>query len=261
MGDTKANTLNELLPLLQRLDRLLESTIAAAQHAYGTAPDAQRGLHIDEAEVDRLLTREPGAPTFQGYAEANEPIPAIALSPDSRLGWLQQTFELDEFDLDVLAVALAPELDRRYERLYAYLQDDVRCTRPTIDLALNLLCADAVEKLERRSHFSPAAPLLRHELLHLGNEITPKPTFLAQELHLDQQVGRFLLAEPGLDSRLSPFCQLLSPDSLLEAPPERLAHALPQITQAWQTQQPLRLYFQGTIACNSATQPASWQII
>jgi AAA+ superfamily predicted ATPase len=247
MGDTGANTLNGLLPLLQRLDRLLESAIAAAQLAYGTASDPHRGLHIDEAEVDRLLTREPGVPAFQGYAEANEPIPAIAIPPGSRLAWLQQTFELDEFDLDVLAIALAPELDRRYERLYAYLQDDMRCTRPTVDLALNLLCIDAIEKLERRSHFSPAASLIRHDLLHLGNENTPKPTFLAQELHLDQQVVRLLLAEPGLDPRLLPFCQLLAaiPATSLEAPPELSARSLSQITQAWQTQQPLRLYFQG----------------
>jgi ATPase family associated with various cellular activities (AAA) len=242
-----ASELNNLLPLLQRLDRLLESAIASAQLAYGTAPDPNRGLHIDETEVDRLLTREPGAPAFQGYVEPNEPIGAIAIPPGSRLNWLQQTFELDEFDLDVIAIALAPELDRRYERLYTYLQDDVRYTRPTIDLALNLLCADAVEKLERRSHFSPNAVLIRHELLHLGNEVTPKPTFLAQELHLDQQVIRFLLAQPGLDSHLWPFCQLLTaaPDTLIEAPPELSARSLQQVTQAWQTQQPLRLYFQG----------------
>ena len=30
-------------------------------------------------------------------------------------------YDLSQFDLDVLLIALAPELDLRYERLYAYL--------------------------------------------------------------------------------------------------------------------------------------------
>ncbi|MEP0908643.1 ATP-binding protein [Leptolyngbya subtilissima ST-M1] len=209
-----------------------------------TAVDPYRGLHIDESEVNRLLNREPGVPAFQVCAKFNETIPAIAPQPGSRLEWLKQNFELTEFDLDVVVIALAPELDRRYERLYAYLQDDVRCKRPTIDLALNLLCTDAVEKLERRSHFTSAAPLLHNQLLHLQSELTTKPTFLAQELHLDSQVLRFLLAQPGLDASLSPFCQLLT--AAPESKPESLNDlALHQVTQAWQNQQPLRLYFQG----------------
>ena len=40
-----------------------------------------------------------------------------------------------------LLIALAPEIDPRYERLYAYLQDDVTRKRPSIDLTLNLLPA------------------------------------------------------------------------------------------------------------------------
>ena len=56
----------------------------------------------------------------------------------SPLSWLAQTFDLSSFDLDVILITLAPELDRRYERLYAYLQDNVSFRRPSVDLALNL---------------------------------------------------------------------------------------------------------------------------
>lgn len=245
--------LNGLLPLLQRLDRLLETAIAAAQIAYGTAPDPHRGLHIDEAEVDRLLTREPASPAFQGYAEPDEPIPAIAIQPDSRLEWLQHTFDLAEFDLDVLAIALAPELDRRYERLYAYLQDDVRCKRPSVDLAFNLLCSTAIEKLNQRVHFAPDAPLIRHRLLHLVPEPNQtQATLLMQELHLDQQVVRFLLDQPGLDRRLIGFCQLTQPPVTLDVlrssedfQPNFQQSLAAFVQQHWQSEQPLRLYFEG----------------
>jgi hypothetical protein len=50
------------------------------------------------------------------------------------------------------------------------LQDDIRSKRPSIDLALNLLCPTAANKLTRRSHFSTDAPLMRHRLLHLVSE-------------------------------------------------------------------------------------------
>jgi hypothetical protein len=46
---------------------------------------------------------------------------------------------LSAFDVDLILLALAPKLDLRYERLYAYLQDDVTRTWPSVDLALNLL--------------------------------------------------------------------------------------------------------------------------
>jgi hypothetical protein len=49
--------LAELLPALQRLDRLIEHAVAAAQEAYGleAAADPYRGLYIGREEVKRLL--------------------------------------------------------------------------------------------------------------------------------------------------------------------------------------------------------------
>jgi hypothetical protein len=75
---------------------------------------------------------------------------------------LARAFQLSSFDLDVILVALAPEVDLRYERLYAYLQDDVTRRRPSIDLAFNLLCTSPEDKLARRAHLAAAAPLSRH---------------------------------------------------------------------------------------------------
>ena len=95
-----------------------------------------------------------------------------------------------------MLIALAPELDLRYERLYAYLQDDVTRKRPSVDLALNLLCPSAAVKLARRMHFAPDAPLIRHGLLHLipdPNHI--QPPLLAHYLKLDEQIVRLLLGQ------------------------------------------------------------------
>ncbi|MBW4635585.1 MAG: ATP-binding protein [Iphinoe sp. HA4291-MV1] len=247
-----SSDLNGLLPLLQQLDRRLDQAVAAAQVAYGSeaSTDPYRGLHLDLQDVERLLTREPGAPIFQGYGELDDTTPSELVQQNSPLAWLQQTFELSAFDIDIIAIALAPELDRRYERLYAYLQDDVRCKRPSVDLALNLLCASAAEKLRRRSHFWAEAPLIRHNLLHLISESDrTTSTLLARELHLDDQVIRFLLQQPGLDERLATLCQLIYPntslnDLYLNAEIKQALATL--IIEDWQAKKPLQLYFQGS---------------
>ncbi|MCU0541056.1 MAG: AAA family ATPase [Oscillatoriaceae cyanobacterium Prado104] len=243
--------LDELLPLLQRLDQLLEQATAAAQIVYGAAAaqDPYRGLHVNLEETEQLLQRKPAAPVFELNSQLPDRPISNLIESGSRLARLIETFELSDFDIDVIAIALAPELDRRYERLYAYLQDDVRCKRPSVDLALNLLCDSAADKLARRIHFSADAPLVRHHLLHLVSESDRAPTtLLACELHLEDRVVRFLLQQPGLDDRLAPFCQLIHPTispSNLYLNTEIKQALTTLVIEDWRPQKPLQLYFQG----------------
>jgi hypothetical protein len=187
------SSLESLLPALHRLDRLLEHAVAAAQVAYGpeAAADHYRGLYISEAEVMRLLARKPGAPIlWRNTNDAQEPMPGT-VEDTTPLAWLERAFGLSAFDVDLMLIALAPELDLRYERLYAYLQDDVTCKRPSVDLALNLLCPSTQAKLQRRAHFALEAPLIRQGLLHLiPDPHQLRPPLLAHYLKLDEQIVR-----------------------------------------------------------------------
>lgn len=162
------SNLQELLSSLERLDLLLKQAVAAAQNAYGpgTASDVYRGIYINQDEAERLLARKPGVPVLYSAEEAEEPSSPPDLE-NSRLAWMKEAFNQSPFDLDVIIIALAPELDLRYERLYAFLQDDITKRRPTVDLALNLLCANAETKLIQRTHFETEAPLIRQGLLRL----------------------------------------------------------------------------------------------
>ena len=243
--------MNELLLLLQKLDRLLENAVKVAQSAYGTdaANSPYRGIQINEEEVERLLDREPGMPVLEMTEAAFQEFYVDVIQENSRLAWLQKTFDLSDFDLAIIAIAIAPELDRRYERLYVYLQDDVRCKRPTVDLALNLLCTSALEKLTRRVHFSPGAPLIRHSLLHVfANSNQTQPPLLAHNIKLDRQVIQLLLGEQGLDERLVSFCQLITPQVQLDELPfkSEIKQALISLVTAnWLANKSLNLYFQG----------------
>ena len=242
---------NQLLLLLQKLDELLENAIASAEFAYGSeaANNPYQGIQINDAQVQRLLDREPGIPILTIKEPAVKEFFTDRIQENSGLAWLQDNFNLSDFDINIIAIALAPELDRRYERLYAYLQDDIRCKRPTVDLALNLLCSSAIEKLSRRVHFSATAPLITHGLLHLSPESHhTDPPLLAHNLKLDAQVMQILLGEQGIDSRLVGFCQLVSPKFTLDdlpLKPEFKQGLLSIITANWQAGKPLNLYFPG----------------
>jgi SpoVK/Ycf46/Vps4 family AAA+-type ATPase len=222
--DAEENKLNErgsspladLFAALRRLDGLIRRALVAAHDAYGaeSLTDRFRGLHIGPDEVERLLAREPGAPALRGDgAETEEDLEPDESERTSQLAWLAAAYGLSQFDLDALLIALAPELDLRYERLYAYLQDDVTRRRPSVDLALNLLCQSPEAKIERRAHFAPEAPLIRHGLMRLLPEQNQaQPPLLAHYLKVDEQIVRWLLVERSLDERLAPICDFVTPE-------------------------------------------------
>ena len=238
---------DDLLSALQRLDKLLEQAVIKAQAVYGSeaANDPYRGLRIDRDEVKQLLKRQPGIPLFAVDPEETE----SDQTNNKLLNWLQQTFGLSEFDLDLMLIALAPEIDLRYEGLYAYLQDDVTRKRPSIDLALNLLCPSAESKLLQRAHFAADAPLIKHDLLHLiPDPHQVKPPILSYYLKLDDQVIHFLLKQKGLEPSLQSWCQLLDHPAVEDKFPIRdeIKQILPNlVTQAQDTDQHLILYFSG----------------
>jgi hypothetical protein len=59
--------LSDVLVALRQLDRRLERAMAAAETAFGIAPDVAelRGLYIDQDEVRRLLGHDPGEVPWQ----------------------------------------------------------------------------------------------------------------------------------------------------------------------------------------------------
>jgi SpoVK/Ycf46/Vps4 family AAA+-type ATPase len=242
-----ALALDDLLPALRRLDRLIERAVRAAAASFcPDSADPYRGLVIRADEVERLLRREPATPTLIGHGGSLDDLDLAPSAPGLlRLG---RVFGLSTFELDTILIALAPELDLRYERLYAYLHDDVTRKRPSVDLALNLLCVNAVERLTQRARFAPTAPLLRHRLIHLlPDPQRPEPPLIAHELKLDEQVVRWLLGNDEIDGRLAPFANLVAPFPQTLAPflAETGQALLHLAEEALLNSEPLRLGFQG----------------
>jgi AAA+ superfamily predicted ATPase len=205
-----------VLAELERLDLLLRVQVWRARQARGEAGELA-AFYIPDAEADELLDKVIGQPLWAGVPLPAQVLAAVqarldqlsrdiakqtaeSLSQGVPLGLaaLAGMFGLTAFDLDVILLCLAPELDRSYRRLYAYLQDDIARGLPTVDLAVSLFCRDLGARLSARTRFAATAPLRRFHLLELHT--APGESLLESALRLDPRVASYLLDNgEGLD--------------------------------------------------------------
>ncbi|MCB8967253.1 MAG: ATP-binding protein [Ardenticatenaceae bacterium] len=232
---------DHLLAGLACVDLRIHWAVARAR-ANGLDPhDEFRGLYISEAQVDTLLGYELGQHAWRmngnGH-DAHIPLPWPQVLAEARRQWQMQTavsrsaniplplddmaraFNLDEVDVDALLIALAPELDPRYERLFAYLQDDVTRKRPSIDLILNLLTDDFGQKLKWRQRFTANGRLIQHRLLaRFINGNDREPTLLSQYVRPAAHLVEHLLGTTSLDEQLGDTAVILPAP---HTPPQRV---------------------------------------
>ncbi|MFE4590789.1 ATP-binding protein [Streptomyces laurentii] len=151
--------------------------------------DGFRGLYLTEEAVERLLEEHRSFPGVH---------PLAAPAADSRLGLLAREFGLSALDVEILLVALLPDLDDRFEAFYGYLNDDVTRRRPSIGLALGL-CGVAHADRESRARLGERAPLRAGGLLLVEDRERP---FLGRALRVPDRVTAFLLGDDTPDARL-----------------------------------------------------------
>ena len=236
-------------PLMARLDRILARAVQRLVDAFGSqvTSDPFRGLYISEHDAVRLSVGPRSSPVL-GAADGEAPL-AEALDPDTPLAAVARTGGLSGFDLEVVGLALAPEIDLAYERLYAFLQDDVSRRRPSVDLALNVLCATPEAKVAQRVHFASDAPLVSNGLVELvADPNVASPPLLAHFIKLDDAVVRYLLGDEGLDARIRGGASLVEPsvayhDAL--ATDDATDGLRTMVACARDVGEPLRLYFSG----------------
>ncbi|MGW4568098.1 ATP-binding protein, partial [Streptomyces sp. NPDC004561] len=118
---------------------------------------------------------------------------------DDRLAALAARLRLTELDATLLLIALAPDLDRTFEPLYGYLNDDVSRRRATIGLALDL-CGIPAYVSGARARFHPAAPLAELGLLTVEE---PERPFLSRSLRVPDRLMAHLLGDDTPDVALA----------------------------------------------------------
>ncbi|HEY9657910.1 MAG TPA: AAA family ATPase [Allocoleopsis sp.] len=109
---------------------------------------------------------------------------------------LRDRLGLTLFEKNLVLLSLAPEINRRYARLYRYLQGDdpaLKTDLPTIDLVLRLLCRNDEEWRAARDRLVSTSPLLHYNLLQL--DAAPADSWLNGSLKLAEPLVSYLLAE------------------------------------------------------------------
>src|SRR5207253_1336750 len=172
--------------------------------------DDFRGLYIPDAQVDALLARnglpEPEIDELGARAAALRRSIDLRSGPELPLRRIARALDLSDLELDALVVALAPELDLRYETLYAYVQNDVTRKRPTVDLVARLFGDTLAERVAVAALFLPAAPLVRHELVRVRDDPQERdPPLLAHFVKADERIVDAALGRELVDARLAAF--------------------------------------------------------
>jgi winged helix domain-containing protein/ATPase family protein associated with various cellular activities (AAA) len=187
-----------LINVLRRLELVEARVRAAVARRRATDPETDdrfRGLYISQVHVDRLLAEKSGpvAPD-PGAAKARDEIEAAADAAeregaDMRLRRLARNFHLDDIDIELLLIAMAPDVDARFERLYGYLQDDVSRRRASVGLGLEL-CGLPSSSAYARSRLAPGAPLVDEYLVQVEENDRP---VLTRPLRVPDRVAGHLL--------------------------------------------------------------------
>jgi hypothetical protein len=219
---------------LERLDLMILRRVAQFRRELG---GMERGSsiaagHISHEEIDLLLSRdEASVDGAAGTAAIDQAIEECSATIDARIAdWcaegaipplvaLAQIFRLDAFEMQCLIVCLAPELRRKYDRIYAYLQDDITRKKPSVDLTLDLCCQTEAERWRRRAAVTGSANLLRSNLIEeVDDPQSPSGSSgLSKFLKLDPRILDFILGNHRIDARLRDFAHLLDATQTLES--------------------------------------------
>lgn len=169
----------------------LDGLVITEAHIDGLLDRPSTLDHRDEADVEALACdgRIVAAARAAARAGIFLPLPELAVR-----------FGLSRLEQRLLVVCLAPELDRKYDKLCGYLHDDVTARRPTAGLALSLVCDAPSAKPDARAVFAADAPLVRNGLIELGERGEP---LIARPLKLDDRIVDYLLEVPSSDPRVA----------------------------------------------------------
>lgn len=154
-----------------------------SEHAFGDTEMIYQELLQLENKIDACL---------RNSVNAGMDIPLIRLA---------DRLHLNDFETMCVFICLAPEIKRKYEKIYAYLQDDMTCKYATPDMIFRLLCRSPQAAIEARKAFAPNGPLAKF--------VMKKATFQSSEaaqglittpLRLDERIVHYLLDQAVYDN-------------------------------------------------------------
>jgi len=176
--------LRDLQMRLKALHRALRSAVARQSIGPSSGSEVQdRGLCITPDDAEAMLieldmlpneTPELGALAMSPAAETRrrDALRQTAQGQQARLPIerLQSECSLSDFEIDVLLLCAAAEMDRSYGRLFGYILDDMNRQAPSIELFCRLGHPGLRERLARRTMLGRSGRLRRCGLLQASED-------------------------------------------------------------------------------------------
>ncbi|NQX69433.1 AAA family ATPase [Paenibacillus alba] len=131
------------------------------------------------------------------------------------LSYITSVFGLSLVEERFVMLGLAVELDRKYERIFGFLQDDLTSKTPNISLALQIACSQPEEMRAARTTFMAPEGRLARYLLHRDEQPNSSQSLLSKPLLLDKRIITFLMDSGEVDPKLKPAVQMIYPDDEL----------------------------------------------
>ncbi len=193
---------DELTERLRRTDLLLLRAVKRQRERPAVRSKGQFwGAMMTDDEIDELL-REHGEVTYPRGADdmshALAAAEALRDRPGGRIGRIREGFGLSGEDIDLLLMALAPEVSAGYARIFAYLNDNLSQSYLTVDLATRVLKTRRRERLAVQTRLLHSGPLVRYRLLSLSP--SDGETHPARRVHCTGRLLEWLLEEEELPS-------------------------------------------------------------
>ena len=206
--DSSEHIMDELL----LMDFIIRSHVSRSRTA-ANADDEFMGLYIPENEITEYLEK----PLFSsGIKKA--PGPEIEHKPDLitvmreeidrkaaagrerstvlRLEKLADIYRMNDLEKNVLILCLIQEIDLRYGKLFAYLNNDITRKRVSVNLALDLFCSSFEEQQKNMKLLTRESPLVRHHLIRVLDELEGiRLPLLERILEIDEQIMDFLTGD------------------------------------------------------------------
>ena len=216
-----ANATEHLYGRLELLELRLRRQVLRLRAAHQLIENDFRGIYLPDEHIDAILLNQINSaePVYadQRIDVYNQQITQLqttlcecerlSLQEGVKLPLLQlrDWFSLSSFELDLLVMCIAPELELHYQTLYAYIQNDVNKKLPTPDLALKLHTNKITERIFHQTDFSFERPLIKYQLIKFQTESQGELPLISQQIKTDVRIINFLLAKDQIDPDLQAF--------------------------------------------------------
>ena len=211
-----------LTDLLLRHDWLVKRQLARG-HAH-KPEDILRFAAISEQEVYRLLAdAAPVAVSSDDVRLIDRALQELQLEIHRKVEQSQidgvrlpvielaERFRLTAPEIDLLFACVAVELDRRYERVYGFLHDDMSRRLASPGLAIGLYWESIDERLRARALLNAEAPLRYYRLIDVPDDGAAVP-WSSRAMRADERIVAFLVGERAIDARIARHVRWLGTD-------------------------------------------------